>query len=79
MRKIGSVKHHEMGTKVRETTRLLTVVDERCNDLCLGPFCPRVEFFRVFVPTTLICNCDFFEIVIQDGLVKAHDELACYQ
>lgn len=53
----------------------LTVVDQRSNDLRLRPFRLGVELFRQPVPSTLVCNTDFRQVVIQHGLVEVHDKL----
>lgn len=52
-----------------------TVIHKRCNNLCLWPLCPRIEFFSVLVPPALVRNRDFREVVVQHCLVEVHDEL----
>lgn len=58
-----------------EDEKDLVVVDEGGDDLCLWPFCFGVEFFSETVPARLVCEGDFGEIVVQDGLMEMDDEL----
>ena len=53
----------------------LVVVDERRDDLRFGPFSFGVEFFGEPVPPGFVCEGNFGEVVVQDGLVEVDDEL----
>jgi hypothetical protein len=53
----------------------LVVIDEWRNYLCLRPFGFRIELFGEAVPAGFICNRDFGEVVIQDGLMEMHNKL----
>lgn len=59
-----------------EDEKDLVVVDERRDDLCLGPFCFGVEFFCEAVPARFVGERYLWEIVVQDGLMEMNDELA---
>ena len=52
-----------------------TVIDQRCDDLCLGPFHFCIELLRKLVPTTLVCHGNLWKVVVQNGLVEMDDEL----
>lgn len=54
---------------------VLTFVHQRRDHFCLWPFRLCVELFRQPVPSTLVRNGDFGEVVVQNGLMKVNDEL----
>lgn len=53
------------------------VVYERCDDFCLGPFRLGIKLFGELVPTTLICDGDLCEVVVEDSSVEVNYELLC--
>ena len=52
------------------------IVDKRSNGFSLWPFRFGVEHFGILVPSTLICNGYFCEVVVKNGLVEVGDELS---
>jgi hypothetical protein len=83
MRKIGSAdeekKEHNISAnskkKKRQNTSVRTIVNQRCDQLCFWPFRFSIKLFSILIPSTLISNCDFGQVVVQDSLMKMYDEL----
>lgn len=58
-----------------EDEKDLVVVDEGGDDFCFRPFRFGVEFFGEAVPAGFVGEGDFWEVVVQDGLMEMDDEL----
>ena len=52
-----------------------TIVDQRSDEFGLWPFGLGVVFLRQTVPSALVRDSNFCEIVFLDGLVEVYDEL----
>ena len=81
MRKIGSVdekkrtQHLSELQKKRQNTSVRTIINQRCDQLCFWPFRFSIKLFSILIPSTLISNSDFGQVVVQDSLMKIYDEL----
>jgi len=53
----------------------LTVINERSNDLSLGPFCTGIELLGELVPPVFIAGRDLRQVVIDDRLMKLNYKL----
>ena len=52
-----------------------TIVHQRSDKFRLGPLRLSVELLCVLIPSTLVCNSDLGEVVVEDGLVEVNNEL----
>ena len=69
-------KEHTSAARLKKKTESVrTIVNQRSDQLCFWPFRFGIKLFGVLIPSTLISNCDFGQVVVQDGLMKMYNEL----
>jgi len=54
---------------------VLTVINERGNDLRFGPLSFWIEFFSEAIPTAIVSDGYLCEVVFQNGLMEVDDKL----